>query len=206
MTTKDDCLSFKDKQNVFVDTVFNNQFSNLNLNQNRKCVYKSLRSKSVTTGNKKVQNYALSNPSDFTTTDNFSKNDSNSWNKSKKHLKSSFFNIDQTSDEKDEFKKSKSANNSTLSLHIAAYENSIEATNESDGCEKEVETLSMVKKWGNLNHRTCLTPNILNPFEIPRQQEHQGNPEVMQFKASQRLRNLNEESSPGSAENTAVGL
>lgn len=54
MTTKDDCFSFKDKQNVFVD---NNKYKSLNLNQNNHCTFKeTFQSKSVKTDDRKIQN------------------------------------------------------------------------------------------------------------------------------------------------------
>jgi hypothetical protein len=65
--------------------------------------------------------------------------------------------------------------NSTLSLHISAYENSVENA-ASSGHYKKITTTNFVKK--------C------NQHEFPRQQDDDDQataPEVMQFKASQRL-------------------
>uniref|UniRef100_A0AC34FWH3 Uncharacterized protein n=1 Tax=Panagrolaimus sp. ES5 TaxID=591445 RepID=A0AC34FWH3_9BILA len=104
------------------------------------------------------------------------------------------------SEEKDEFKKSKSFNNSTHSLHIATYENSAEATADSDGVKNEKaqkkggENLGLSKKWKTSNDFIDgLKLIIQNQFEFPRQQDTvSGRPEVMQFKASQRLLNPNQ--------------
>uniref|UniRef100_A0AC34FRL6 Uncharacterized protein n=1 Tax=Panagrolaimus sp. ES5 TaxID=591445 RepID=A0AC34FRL6_9BILA len=95
----------------------------------------------------------------------------------------------------DEFKNSKSANNSTLSLHIAAYETALSSNSndsEKEVLQKKEETLGLMKKWR--------TSDILidrsfaqNPFEFHRQQENRyTSGEVMQFAASQRLLNPNQ--------------
>uniref|UniRef100_A0AC34GNK4 Exophilin 5 n=1 Tax=Panagrolaimus sp. ES5 TaxID=591445 RepID=A0AC34GNK4_9BILA len=187
MATKEDCLSLKDNQKVFVVAKFGDQFSNLNLNQNQKFFDRSLRSKSVTTDNKKVQDYA--------------KKDSRLWSKSKnKHLTSSFLNLKSDSGEKDELKKTKSVNTSTLSLHIVAYENSVEASLDSDSCknqdlEYKSENRSLINKWKTPKpFFSGVASTFQNPFEFPRQQENEGTktPEVAHFKASQRLLNPNQ--------------
>uniref|UniRef100_A0AC34GV96 RanBP2-type domain-containing protein n=1 Tax=Panagrolaimus sp. ES5 TaxID=591445 RepID=A0AC34GV96_9BILA len=97
-------------------------------------------------------------------------------------------------------KNSSIVNSSTLSLHIAAYENSVEAShanecNEVEGLNKNNGKLSMSEKWRNAKHILSVSTSIVqNPFEFPRQQkeDQSTNPEVMQFKASQRLLNPNQ--------------
>uniref|UniRef100_A0AC34FXL4 Uncharacterized protein n=1 Tax=Panagrolaimus sp. ES5 TaxID=591445 RepID=A0AC34FXL4_9BILA len=107
-------------------------------------------------------------------------------------------NLVRSSAEKDEFKDTKNANNSTLSLHIEAYENSIEADSDSDGVEKEEglksKNSSLNSKWQNAKQIfTDSTAIIQNSFEFPRQQENEATKtsEIAQFKASQKLLNPN---------------
>uniref|UniRef100_A0AC34FUF2 Uncharacterized protein n=1 Tax=Panagrolaimus sp. ES5 TaxID=591445 RepID=A0AC34FUF2_9BILA len=142
MATKDGNLYFKDKQNGFVDSISDYQYSNLNKSSN-----------------------CLNFGRDFK--------------------------------ENDDIKKVKGINNSTLSLNIAAYENSIESDAiDSEGIKgkslkvKDAKT-GLNKKWGISNHFGSESI-IHNPFEFPRQQDDQdGRPEMMQFRASKRLRNPN---------------
>uniref|UniRef100_A0AC34F4M8 Protein kinase domain-containing protein n=1 Tax=Panagrolaimus sp. ES5 TaxID=591445 RepID=A0AC34F4M8_9BILA len=81
-------------------------------------------------------------------------------------------------------------NNSTLSLHIAAYENSIDETPSDSGTEELKE-----EKFGSIKNlkQSFIGSRIQNPFEFPRQQKgiQVNEPEVMQFVASQKLRNPN---------------
>uniref|UniRef100_A0AC34G043 Uncharacterized protein n=1 Tax=Panagrolaimus sp. ES5 TaxID=591445 RepID=A0AC34G043_9BILA len=116
-----------------------------------------------------------------------------------KHLSS---NIGHDSEEKDELKTAKNSdiNKSTLSLHIAAYENSSEATTDSDYGKKEifknkVEKRSLMKKWNTAKEIFVNPTSIIQDIsEFSRQQENEGTekPEIAKFKASQKLLNPNQ--------------
>uniref|UniRef100_A0AC34FG84 Uncharacterized protein n=1 Tax=Panagrolaimus sp. ES5 TaxID=591445 RepID=A0AC34FG84_9BILA len=146
---------------------------------------------------------AVTKLSDYThSIDLQAKKDSYSWNKSNKHLASDPLNLNQESEAQHEFKKSKSSSkNSTLSLHIAAYENSVDydTADSNDGKTEDSKSKNQkansMKKWeASKQVFTGLISFNENSFEFTRQQEDQSNhSEVMQFKASQRLRNPNEE-------------
>uniref|UniRef100_A0AC34FYA4 Helicase ATP-binding domain-containing protein n=1 Tax=Panagrolaimus sp. ES5 TaxID=591445 RepID=A0AC34FYA4_9BILA len=86
-------------------------------------------------------------------------------------------------------------NNSTLSLHIAAYENLNDDT-EIEYLKKKNEAL--FEKGKKVKQMfTEFAPVIKNQFEFSRQQKDQQNePEVMQFKASQKLFNPNSSENP----------
>uniref|UniRef100_A0A914PLR3 Uncharacterized protein n=1 Tax=Panagrolaimus davidi TaxID=227884 RepID=A0A914PLR3_9BILA len=92
-----------------------------------------------------------------------------------------------------ELKKEESStakNNSTLSLHIAAYENSIESDSFfNKGTKKSLNQNDFIKNGDNL--KQFFAVSIPNPFEFPRQQENDKSKETAHFKASQRLHNPN---------------
>uniref|UniRef100_A0A914QHG0 Uncharacterized protein n=1 Tax=Panagrolaimus davidi TaxID=227884 RepID=A0A914QHG0_9BILA len=119
---------------------------------------------------------------DSTLSDNFEeKGKSQAWNKSSDlYLNILKINVKSNKEWK---KESTDTNNSTLSLNITAYENSIEAVSNQFN-DKNVEDLGN-QKFGTFSASTLL---IQNPFEFPRQQNYtMPQPEVSQFKASQQL-------------------
>uniref|UniRef100_A0AC34FNZ4 Uncharacterized protein n=1 Tax=Panagrolaimus sp. ES5 TaxID=591445 RepID=A0AC34FNZ4_9BILA len=193
MKTEDNFLSsLKEKQNLFVGSKSNDQYSNLNLNKAFQNAFKqTLKSKTFSNDSRRgagVESY-----------DDFGfKKDSYAWNKSDKHLTPISTYADYGFGKKYEFKKSKDSNakSGSLSLHISDYENSIEA--DSDGSEKEaVKNQSdfpiLMKKW-NVATRNNVNQN---PFEFPRQQQEdeQQRPSVMEFRGSQTLYNPNSDGS-----------
>uniref|UniRef100_A0AC34F045 Uncharacterized protein n=1 Tax=Panagrolaimus sp. ES5 TaxID=591445 RepID=A0AC34F045_9BILA len=146
------------------------EYLNFNLNQNQKCSNLSpVQSHSKCFFNYKPLKLTLQE-SDYPQKErNFS-----SWGNYPKKLSSNCLNLVQ---EYDEEEKDSCNNKSTLSLHIAAYEDSIEDTGE----ESE----------GNLEKKD-------DQHEFPRQQEGNGTeePEIMQFKASKKLLNPCQEAVP----------
>lgn len=59
MATKDECLPYRDKQKVLIESISDEQYSNLNLNnQNHQCGFKEIRQpKNLASNCKKFQNY-----------------------------------------------------------------------------------------------------------------------------------------------------
>uniref|UniRef100_A0A914PB51 ParB/Sulfiredoxin domain-containing protein n=1 Tax=Panagrolaimus davidi TaxID=227884 RepID=A0A914PB51_9BILA len=112
---------------------------------------------------------------------------------------------------------SSNANNSTLSLHIAAYENSIYAEPEifDDKNKESINETNSIKKQNNSKRSNIASIFVIqNPFEFPRQQENGGEAnslEVAQYKASQQLLSPNQpivasgdEATTSQAENNIV--
>uniref|UniRef100_A0AC35GPF0 Uncharacterized protein n=1 Tax=Panagrolaimus sp. PS1159 TaxID=55785 RepID=A0AC35GPF0_9BILA len=167
------------------------KYSNLNLNQNHHFSSNAIskHSKIVVTENKKISHSDLDD----------SQTIKNSWQKSKKELSQNF--PKDSSKKGDILKKGKnsSANNSsTLSLHIAAYENSAEASSNFIDEAKE----SLKQNSDGLIRENVQpvfigsTSVIQKTFEFPRQQETEEatTPEVAQYRASQRLLHSNQHS------------
>uniref|UniRef100_A0AC35F682 Exophilin 5 n=1 Tax=Panagrolaimus sp. PS1159 TaxID=55785 RepID=A0AC35F682_9BILA len=194
MATKGNCSFSKQSFSSDISHTDNdNQYSNLNLNL--KCgspAFIPVHSSSKLSNEKR---------SAF---DNYEeKGQSQSWNKSFKSCLNTVKLNDLAENEakkdskKDNF--SKITNKSTLSLHISACENSSEvvATNLFDN--KNVECLkqkSLIEKQGNEKKTFAVsTFFIQNPFEFQRQENTKAKePEVSQFKLSQRLLSPNKAS------------
>uniref|UniRef100_A0AC35GEA0 Uncharacterized protein n=1 Tax=Panagrolaimus sp. PS1159 TaxID=55785 RepID=A0AC35GEA0_9BILA len=177
MATKSDKYSFVEQSFATSE----NQYFNLNLNQSEKCVTSiSVQSNSKPNDDK---NYASDNYKE--------KGKLQSFNKSSKISAFKTLNED-NEDLKKRWKNEntlKTTNESTLSFHIAAYENSIASDlfgNENiAGLKKE--------KFGSIKtFKKCLTDAFKsqNPFEFPRQGDHRNKPEVMKFKASRQVHGL----------------
>uniref|UniRef100_A0A914P7C6 Uncharacterized protein n=1 Tax=Panagrolaimus davidi TaxID=227884 RepID=A0A914P7C6_9BILA len=107
------------------------------------------------------------------------------WNNPKKNLPSDCLNVEYKS-QKNESKEgniSNTLNSSTLSLHIADYKNSVKAV-----ASKEIGDENV-----GLKRKSFLNSVNQNPFEFPRQQsgDKPAEPELIRFRASQRLLNPN---------------
>uniref|UniRef100_A0AC35F138 Uncharacterized protein n=1 Tax=Panagrolaimus sp. PS1159 TaxID=55785 RepID=A0AC35F138_9BILA len=182
MTTINDyLLSLKSKHGTFTTYPSNgNQYNNLNLNQNHQFSTNSFfkTSKNVTIEKRKVSNNDYTNNKDL-------QKDPHSWKKSA-------LNYENYNSKKEDELKKQNFNSSTLSFHIEAYENSIEA-NLFDGNKDCKNFLNKQRK--NLK-QICIESVIQNPFEFPRQQQENDDeekvPEISEFKASQCLINPNQ--------------
>uniref|UniRef100_A0A914QCG4 Uncharacterized protein n=1 Tax=Panagrolaimus davidi TaxID=227884 RepID=A0A914QCG4_9BILA len=177
MTTKDEFLFKKDNNFVNDNLQIDNgsQYSNLNLNQNYKCpILIPVQSYSKTFYDKNCEN-----------------GKSQSWNKSS-NLASKSLKFDaKVEDEKEEKSSFTKTTNSTIHLHITTYGNSTEA-GRPQFCNKNCDEITN-EKFGSIKKckkqffaaSKLFTENL---FEFPRQQNDKlPEPELSQFKASQRL-------------------
>uniref|UniRef100_A0AC34GN69 MYND-type domain-containing protein n=1 Tax=Panagrolaimus sp. ES5 TaxID=591445 RepID=A0AC34GN69_9BILA len=140
--------------------------------------------------------------------DSKSKSDSRSVDKYEKTLNS--FSSDRLNVLESQEKKQKKpegnssvTKSSTLSLHIAAYEKDVESSAAFDADNHIVSNESLTKNsncnktWKGVK-QLFTSSSQMDFFEIPRQQNQKkvsNKPEVMQFKASQKLHNPNEQKS-----------
>uniref|UniRef100_A0AC34GQG3 Uncharacterized protein n=1 Tax=Panagrolaimus sp. ES5 TaxID=591445 RepID=A0AC34GQG3_9BILA len=190
-------LSRWDKQHACVkeycDTTAS-EYSKLNLNQNHSRM-NFVQSKSILSdskaNDKNVLNYDDGNLST-------AKQNSNSWIKVVGNNYSNYL-IDFNSFENASNNLKKDNNisniaNSTLSLHIAAYENLTEASNldktfgSSENLKKKHDSFGLGKTWKGMKDLfDGSLSKLQTSVEIPRQQHQQLQPEVMKFKASQKL-------------------
>uniref|UniRef100_A0AC35GV88 Uncharacterized protein n=1 Tax=Panagrolaimus sp. PS1159 TaxID=55785 RepID=A0AC35GV88_9BILA len=176
MTTKEQFL--KDKSKSFGNDN-SNRYSNINLDQNQKCL-----DFSIVQSNSKSNNDKLCE-----------KEKSQKWNKTSKIP--IFSNINDKFEErhKNYWTKDDSlisaTNKSTLSLHISVYENSNECTNlDLDVNEKG----NLIERFENKKRFFIGSSSLIqNLFEFPRQQEtgEEKIPEIAEFKVSQKLLSFN---------------
>uniref|UniRef100_A0AC35FFW9 Uncharacterized protein n=1 Tax=Panagrolaimus sp. PS1159 TaxID=55785 RepID=A0AC35FFW9_9BILA len=189
MATNGEFVLFKDKQKLFNDnseTQYGNKYSNLNLNQG--C------------------NFPILIPGTAATTELTDFEVSEKCKERKKLLSlekpSKWLKLNNNAEEKFDKRWKKdgnflNTNESTLSLHIAAYEKSVEdvASDIFNGKNKEGLKHGTPRPIKNVKHIVTSTFVIHNLFEFPRQQRNRTfEPELSQFRASQRLLNPIEES------------
>uniref|UniRef100_A0A914PZS0 Uncharacterized protein n=1 Tax=Panagrolaimus davidi TaxID=227884 RepID=A0A914PZS0_9BILA len=189
MTTKDDFLFFKDKNGLNSDK--RNQYSNLNLNQNQNSTSLIPVLFSTKQCNKKIF--------DSFTVHQKGKGKAQPWNKPG-DLFLHTLSLNDKAEEKAKKKWKKdglsNVNSSTISLHISAYEDSKEIT-ELDTLDGE--NVELKKNKTNMDKQLLPCLMIQNPFEFPRQQEEEKEPEVTGFRASQRLLGSNQPSASNDA-------
>uniref|UniRef100_A0AC35FJA7 Uncharacterized protein n=1 Tax=Panagrolaimus sp. PS1159 TaxID=55785 RepID=A0AC35FJA7_9BILA len=201
--TKEGCLFSKDIFKSFGNDsggpCNGKQYSDLNLNESYKTP--------VLTSAQLFSNSNNNKYFDLTVSDNSEgKRKLQDWNKSSSLCLNSLKVNDKT--EKDETEKrwkqrsstSNATNNITLSLHIAAYENSIETAASDSSFVSKVDELKKGKSYSDKQIIiSCFT--FQNPFEFPRQQKggRTKHPEIMGYRSSQRIVNPNKPSSSNNA-------
>jgi hypothetical protein len=192
MTTKDYCSSPRLKEGADESSTINHiPYTNLNLNDNCGSLRRnSIRSKSELNDGK--INYCSSTVGDDLHTKNFT----NFFDQNVKSPKLSncpnLFTYTKTNENQmntDKYCINKEA--TTLSLHIKCYENAMEAANPKKMVGNNESNSKLA--WKDIK-KTFLSSTSKAPLnEIPRQQENESSePEVMQFKSSQHLLNLND--------------
>uniref|UniRef100_A0A914PAV6 Uncharacterized protein n=1 Tax=Panagrolaimus davidi TaxID=227884 RepID=A0A914PAV6_9BILA len=185
-------MSTKNYKYSFIEQSFTtseNLHYNLNLNQSKKCtILVPVQSYSKPNNDK----YCGTVATDFIVSDDYEeKGKLQSWNKSSKASTIKTLNED-NNDLKKRWNNKNILNitsKSNLSLYIAAYKNSTVAVASNLLVNENTEGLKEEKLRSIKTSKHCFTDRLKNPFEFPRQQnENQRNePEVAQFKASQRL-------------------
>uniref|UniRef100_A0AC35GLA3 Uncharacterized protein n=1 Tax=Panagrolaimus sp. PS1159 TaxID=55785 RepID=A0AC35GLA3_9BILA len=183
-------MSTKNEKYSFIEQSFTaseNRYYNLNLNQNEKGATLI-----------PVQSNSKLNNDKYCVFDNYEEKEK-LWDKSSKA--SSFTTL------KGNFKKRwknenilNITNKSTLSLHIAAYENSFETVASDLFDDENIVGLKKEKFCSIKTSKQCFTGSLKfrNPFEFPRQQneDQRNKSEIMQFKESQQLLLLAEDLTP----------
>uniref|UniRef100_A0AC35FEK2 Uncharacterized protein n=1 Tax=Panagrolaimus sp. PS1159 TaxID=55785 RepID=A0AC35FEK2_9BILA len=200
MATKIDYFYLNDNpESVSVDnsqSVHDIHYTNLNLNQNLKCLNVSpIQSNSKLYNNKNCGS---------TVSDNIEGRE-NSSHLNKPSKISNFSNLINDKTENEESKKPWKKNSSSnaisgciLSLHIAAYENSVETDSFNGSKNKDLQKGKFISIKNEKQLFSAETFVIQNPFEYPRQgNEGAKVPEISNFKASQQLFNPNEASNNG---------
>uniref|UniRef100_A0AC35F1W3 GST N-terminal domain-containing protein n=1 Tax=Panagrolaimus sp. PS1159 TaxID=55785 RepID=A0AC35F1W3_9BILA len=137
-------------------------------------------------GNKRLLTAAAYKLLDFEKSN--TKTDSNLWNKTTKDLSPYFGNSQKEVGLKKEKNHPNTINSSTLSLHIEAYEKTVNLVDSTKNSKANKKVENTEKIFADS------TSVIQNPFEFPRQQEnsHSKVPEVSQYKTSQRLLDHNQ--------------
>uniref|UniRef100_A0AC34FMI0 Peptidase S8/S53 domain-containing protein n=1 Tax=Panagrolaimus sp. ES5 TaxID=591445 RepID=A0AC34FMI0_9BILA len=193
MSTKDNYLFSKDKEDSFPHSFIDNdnKYSNFNLNQNQKCSdINSIDSHLSSVNHKHGDDKGYISEKAFNYTVK-----SQSWKESTTTgFNSKVYNCSILKDGVEGAEKHginyDTVSNSTLSLHISAYENSIEATETESFIEKDrkMEKFDSIKKQGNAKQICDASTSVINNLHKQRLGA-MSDSEVMKFKRSQKLFN-----------------